>query len=501
MTEQEGWTSQNPLENARSTDDAQLGDITPEEFRRMGHRLIDWVADYLADNRNYPVFPASCEPGHVRAALPSRPPEEEEKFDRILQDFEQIVLPAVTHWNHPRFFGYFSISGSGPGVLGELLAAALNVNAMLWRTCPAATELEEVVCGWVRQLLGLPPDFFGIIYDTASVSTFHGLAAARHFVLGPAEGSRGLWASPGRLMIYASEEAHSSVDKAVLALGLGLDSLRKVPTDEEFRMRPDALQELIAEDRRNGHLPCAVVATVGTTSTTSVDPVPALADICRREGVWLHVDAAYGGAAAILPEMRWVLEGCEQADSLVFNPHKWLFTPIDCSLFYCRRPKVLKDAFSLVPEYLRSDEATENLMDYGIQLGRRFRALKLWFVLRRFGRRGLQERLRHHIACARWLARQIAEHPLFETAAPVPFSTVCFRALPPENRGNGETVDTFNETLLNEVNRTGRIFLSHTRLRGRFTLRWAVGNIRTTRQDVEESWRLLTQIAENLKKP
>ncbi|GAB4231128.1 MAG: pyridoxal-dependent decarboxylase [Acidobacteriota bacterium] len=488
---------------AMRDDSSGLGDLDPEEFRKYGHRVVDWIADYLAHPERFPVFPAELRPGTLAAALPESPPVDPQPLDAALDDFENLVLPAVTHWNHPRFFAYFSITGSAPGILGEMLAAALNVNGMLWRTCPAATELENVVVNWVRRLLGLPDDFWGLIYDTASVSTFHALAAARRRAIGPAERARGLAAAPGPLKIYASDQAHSSVDKAVLALGLGLDALRKVPSDAEFRLDPAALEAMVKEDLAQGARPCAVVATVGTTSTTSVDPLVPAADVCRRYGMWLHVDAAYGGAAALLPEMRWILEGAEEADSLVFNPHKWLFTPIDCSVFLTRRREELREAFALVPEYLRSGEEADNLMDYGIQLGRRFRALKLWFVIRAFGAAGLQERIRRHIAWARRLADLIEAHPHFELAAPVPFSTVCFRALPAAPGGtkeiDGPRTDEFNERLLAELNASGRLFLSHTKLRGRYVLRWAVGNLRTTWRDIAESWELVRQTAERLR--
>ena len=402
------------------------------DFRRHAHRLVDWIAEYLDDSERYPVL-STVQPRDIVNALPSSAPGHGESFDAVLDDFERILVPGLTHWNHPGFFAYFSISASAPGVLAEFLAAALNQQAMLWRTSPTATELEEVSLGWLRDLMGLSPDFEGVIYDTASISSMHALAAAREAAV-PHVRERGLSGAtaPNGVAVYCSEHAHSSIDKAVITLGLGHASLRKVSANERFEMRVDALQEAIAADRRAGIIPIAVVATVGTTSTTSVDPVREIAALCARERVWLHVDAAYGGAAALLSERRHFFDGCEQADSLVVNPHKWLFTPVDLSAFFCRRMDVVREAFSLTPEYLQTREGAtvKNLMDTGIQLGRRFRALKLWIIMRYFGAEGLKARLREHIALATEFATWVEEHPDFELLAPVPFSVVCFRARP-----------------------------------------------------------------------
>jgi aromatic-L-amino-acid/L-tryptophan decarboxylase len=427
-------------------------------FRENGTAAVEWVARYLEGVSERPVR-AQVEPGQVRDALPTVPPEQGEPFEQVLRDLDGLLLPGITHWNHPRFFAYFAISGSEPGILAELLAAALNVNAMLWRTSPAATELEEVAVGWLRELLGLPEGLHGHIEDTASISTLAALAAARHLRPGGA--------------VLCSEHAHSSVDKAARLLDL---PLRKVAVDGEFRLRPDALAEALPGA-------AAVVATVGTTSTTSVDPVPEIAGLCEDAGVWLHVDAAYAGSAAVCPEHRWALAGSDRADSLVVNPHKWLFTPVDCSCLYTRRPEALRDAFSLVPEYLRtSDEDVTNLMDYGPALGRRFRALKLWAVLRCFGREGLQALIREHVRLARLFASWIEETPGWELAAPYPFSVVCFR-----REGSNEE----NEALLERVNASGEAYLSHTVLGDRYVLRLAVGNMRTTEGDVRRAWELL----------
>ncbi|MGH9348909.1 MAG: pyridoxal phosphate-dependent decarboxylase family protein [Vicinamibacterales bacterium] len=466
-----------------------------DEFRKHGHALVEWIADYLADPERYPVL-SRVTPGQLRDALPPVAPERGEPFERIFADFERVIVPALTHWNHPGFFAYFAITASEPGVLAEFLSAALNQQAMLWRTSPAATELEEVTMGWLRTLMGLPPVFEGVIYDTASIATLHGLAAAREAAV-PDVRRAGLSgrAYIGRLRVYCSEHAHTAADKAVILLGLGHDALRRIPADAMFSMSPDALGAAIAEDRAAGVLPVAVVATVGTTSMTSADPVRAIADLCARERLWLHVDAAYAGVAAIIPEHRHHFDGWERADSIVVNPHKWLFTPFDLSAFYCRRMDVVRAAFSLVPEFLRTTEGdhVRNLMDTGVQLGRRFRALKLWMVLRTFGAEGLRSALATHIDLARRFAAWIDESPDFERLAPVPFSVVCFRARPPGAPLTNEELDAFNERLMASVNATGEIFISHTRINGALALRLAIGNLRTTERHVARAWELLRQ--------
>ncbi len=474
------------------------GDMSPDEFRMSGLRVVEWIAEYLAHMERYPVL-ATTKPGAIRRALPPSPPRQGESMDGILADFESTILPGVTHWNHPGFFAYFAITGSGPGILGELLTAALNVNGMLWKTSPAATELEEVTLGWLRMMLDLPDGFFGVIMDTASVASLCAIAAAREAVPDHRFRVEGMSGGP-RLRLYTSEQAHSSIEKAAIVLGLGQKGVRKIPVDVDFRLDPHALATAITEDRRQGWRPFCVVATVGTTSTTSVDPVPAIADICGREGLWLHVDGAYGGIAALVPEYRWVLEGCAQADSIVVNPHKWLFTPIDCSAFYCRRPELLRQTFSLIPDYLKTAESAaaevHDFMDYGVQLGRRFRALKLWMVIRYFGWEGLAARIREHIRLAKLFASWVDADADFERLAPVPFSTVCFRAHPV---GGSETaLDALNTAVLDAVNATGRAYLSATKLRGRYALRLAVGNLRTTETHVRETWDLLRTRAREL---
>jgi aromatic-L-amino-acid decarboxylase len=477
------------------------GDLDPATFNAYGHELIDWVTRYLERVEEYPVLSRS-RPGDTRRALPPDPPARGEPVAQILADIDTIVMPGITHWNHPGFFAYFSTSGSAPGILGELVAAALNVNAMLWRTSPSATELEELSLDWLRRMIGLDGGWSGIITDTASMSTMLALAAAREAAgldirrLGLA-GRSDLPA----LRLYCSEHAHSSVDKAAITLGLGHDNVVHVGADDAYRMRPDLLAGAIDADRARGFRPLAVVATVGTTSTTSIDPVAAIAAICGRERLWLHVDAAYGGVAAIVPELRGVLDGVALADSLVVNPHKWLFTPMDCSALFTRRPEALARAFSLVPEYLTSagDPDVRNAMDYGLQLGRRFRALKLWMVIRAFGTEGLAARIRNHVALAGEFAGWVRAREGWEVVAPVPFSTVCFRHAP-AGPGRDET-NARNAAIMERVNASGRVFLSHTRLGERYVLRLAIGNLRTERRHVAEAWALLREAAERVAAP
>jgi len=391
-----------------------LGDIAPDEFRRQARRVLQWIGDYLEHPDRFPVVPRVA-PGEVAGSIPVEPPDEPESLDAVLDDFERLIIPGVTHWNHPGFFAYFAISASGPGILAEMLISALNVNAMLWKTSPSATELELRTLDWLRQLLGLGDGWFGLINDTASISTLLALAAAREAKPELAIREKGMAgrADLPRLRVYTSAHAHSSVDKAAITLGFGHENVVHIDTDGDFRMRVDALEAAVKADRAAGYLPLATVATVGTTSTTSIDPVPAIAALCAREQMWLHVDGSYGGVAAVVPEMRHVLAGVELADSLVVNPHKWLFTPIDLSAMFTRRPDVLKRAFSLVPEYLVTREQSDvvNLMDYGVQLGRRFRALKLWMVIRAFGAEGLAARLRQQMAMAREFAAWVDATP------------------------------------------------------------------------------------------
>jgi aromatic-L-amino-acid decarboxylase len=425
-------------------------------FREDGTQALEWVAQYLERVREYPVL-ARVEPGEIRARLPAEPPEEPEPFEAVLRDLDDTLMDGVTHWQSPRYFAYFVSTGSEPGILAELLIAGLNQVGILWRTSPVLQELEEVTLDWLRQLVGLPGDFHGHIEDTASVATMAALAAARA-------------AAPGRRVVIASEHAHSSVDKAARLLEL---ELRKQPVDKAFAMRPDGL------DLWNA---CAVVATIGTTSSGAIDPVPELAAACEAAGTWLHVDAAYAGPAAICEELRPLFAGWERADSVVINPHKWLATPMDCSALWTRRVDAFRDAFGLVPEYLRVSEEVMSLNEVSVPLGRRFRALKLWAVLRCFGRHGLQATIREHVRLAAEFERWVREEPGWEVCAPRHFSLVCFRR---------EGSDEENEALLGRVNASGEVFLSHTRLEGRYVLRLAIGSARTTEDDVRLAWDVL----------
>jgi aromatic-L-amino-acid/L-tryptophan decarboxylase len=474
--------------------------MSAAEFRNHGHAVIDWIADYLEKPEKWRVLP-DVKPGDLRASLPQSPPVHGESMDTILADFQKLIVPATTHWNHPAFMAYFANSSTGAGVLGEALTAALNVNAMLWRTGPAATELELLTLDWLRQMIGLPSGFMGVIGDTASSNTLYALAAAREMhpeLRIRADGMAGRTDMP-RVVIYCSEEAHSSVDKAVMTLGFGLSALKKIATDDALRMDANALAAAIECDRRAGAIPLAVVATVGTTSTTAIDPVPAIAGICEREKMWLHIDASYGGPAAILPEMRHVLEGAERGDSLVVNPHKWLFTPMDCSVLYTRRPDLLKRAFQHVADYLVVSEGdgVTNLMDYGVSLGRRFRALKLWFVIRNFGVEGLGSLIREHIRIARTLSEWIDADSQLERLADVHFSTVVFRHRPAGMES--AALNDHNARVLSRVNATREVYLSHTKVRGSYALRIAVGNIHTTEAHVLRALDLVREAGSALK--
>ena len=475
-----------------------LVDMDPEAFRSAAHAAVDLMADYLASVEKFAVFP-SVEPGTIGPSFPKAAPETGEPIGSILADYSRLIEPNATHWQHPGFLAYFGTTASGAGIIGEMLTAALGQNAMLWRTSPIATELEGVVVGWLRQALGLPGAFDGLITDTASTSSLIALAAARE-VAGVDAAARGIAGRPdvGLMRVYASAEAHSSIEKACMTLGLGRDALVKIPTNERFELRPDELKEAIARDRDAGHRPIAIVATVGTTSSTSVDPVAAIADIAAAERLWLHVDAAYAGAVAICPELRTPFAGWDRADSIVVNPHKWLFTPLDASLLLTHRMEALRAAFSLVPEYLLTLDRETPVRDYNEytpQLGRRFRALKLWMLLRWFGLEGLRRRIRHHLEMTADFAAAVDAAPDWERLAPVPFSTVCFRYRPERLAVDETGLDAANIAIMDAVNRSGEVFLSHTRLAGRFTIRLAVGNLRTEARHVERAWELLQSAA------
>ena len=465
-------------------------------FRAAAHVVADMIADYVAQVEEHAVFPG-IEPGTLRRRFPADVPMGPESIDAILADYDRLVVPNATHWQHPGFMAYFATTASGPGILGEMLTAALGQNPMLWRTSPIGTELEEVVVGWLRQGLGLPDAFDGLLTDTASTSSLIALAAARE-AAGLDVAAKGLAGRPDlpTLRVYASREAHSSIEKACMTLGIGRENLVRIPVDDAFAMRTDALQGAVSADRDAGRLPIAVVATIGTTSSTAIDPVASIADIAQRERLWLHVDSAYAGAVALIPERRAAFTGWQRADSIVMNPHKWLFTPLDASLLLTPRMTDLRAAFSLVPEYLRTLDRETPVRDYNEyqpQLGRRFRALKLWIQLRWFGLSGLRRRIERHIDMAQVFAGWIDAAPDWERLAPVPFSTVCFR-WDPGGIGNAE-LDARNAAIMDAVNRTGEVFLSHTRLGDRFTIRLSVGNLRTEPRHVERAWTLLRDAA------
>ncbi len=455
--------------------------MSPEEFRAAAHQVVDWMADYLRDVREYPVL-ANPEPGALIDRLPAHGPETGEPMAAILDDFQKLIVPGLTHWNHPRFFAFFSITASGPGILGEMLSSVLNVQHMLWKASPAATELEQVTLGWLREWLKLPPEYFGLIHDTASTASMHAILAARELAAPEARIS----GEHPPLILYKSEHAHNSIDKGAVVVGVGAANIRHIATDSDFRMRPEALEASIEQDLAAGKKPFCVVATMGTTAMTSADPLEAILRIAGKHGLWVHVDAAYGGPAALLEELRPMFNGIEQADSMVLNPHKWLFTPFDLSILYTRRPEILRRSLALseVPAYLRvaQHERALNYSEYTLPLGRRFRSLKLWFVLRYYGREGIVRVLREHVRLAQSLAGWIREDRRFELSAPVVFSLVCFRY-----KGS----DQENRALFEQINASGEAFLSSTELNGKFVLRWAIGNMGTTEQDVRETWEMI----------
>jgi aromatic-L-amino-acid decarboxylase len=473
-----------------------LGDVPPEEFRRQLHELADWIADYREKIETLPVAP-NAKPGAIIGALPQQAPEEGEPLDRIFADTERLIVPGMVHWGHPMFLGYFGWTTTAPGILGEIITAPLNVNAMTWRTSPAATELETLVIDWLRQWMQLPNEFDGVVYDTASVGVMHALAAAREEAA-PSTRKLGLAgrADLPTFRIYASEQAHSSAEKAAIALGLGEENVQRVPCDAEFRMDVSALSEMVARDRRANFKPLATIATVGTTSTASVDPVPEIAKICREHKMWLHIDGAYGAGFALLPEQKWVTGGWSKADSLVVNPHKMLFVPLDFSVLYVRDLERLRRVFTLVPEYLRGDtvETEKNYMDYGIQLGRRFRALKAWMVFRTFGRAGMAARIREHLRLANLLADWIRIDNRFELAAPVVMPVVCFRFTAAPQR----KIDKLNSEIVERINASGRAYLTQTKLGGRTVMRIGLGNILTTEQHLCKAWEIIQKTASEL---
>jgi aromatic-L-amino-acid decarboxylase len=472
-----------------------LNDMPSEEFKKNGYKLVDWIAEYFNNIEKYPPL-SQVNPGDILKRFPNTPPTNGEEIENVLADVDKILLEGITHWNHPGFMAYFNSTSSGPGILAELLTAGLGVNGMLWKTSPAFTELEKSMMNWFRQMVQLPENYWGIIYDTASTSSMHAIASAREQLdLQIREkGMAGRKDIP-RLRLYCSEQAHNSIEKGALTLGIGLEGIRKITVNDKFEMIPQKLEEAIKEDKQNGWLPFIVVATVGTTSTTSIDPVETIADIAEKNNMWLHIDSAYAGVTAMIPEMKWITKGWDRADSLVINPHKWMFTPMDLSVYFTRKPDILKRAFSLSAEYLKTnqDGEVENLMDYGIQLGRRFRSLKLWFIIRYFGVDGLAARIKNHINLANEFKSWIEEESDFELMAPVPFSTVCFR-YHPENRDENE-LNRINENLLEKINASGKIFLSHTKLNDKFVIRLTIGSIRHEKRHIAQAWEIIKTMA------
>ncbi len=498
----------------------ELGDTSPEDFRKQLHELADWIADFRQNLGSLPVAP-NDKPGAILAALPAEPPEEGEPFEKILGDIDQDIVPGMVHWSHPMFLGYFGWTTTAPAILGEIITAPLNVNAMTWRTCPAATELETLVVDWIRQWMHLPQEFGGVVYDTASVGVMHALAVAREEAA-PSVRKHGLVGAGAPVFrIYASEQAHSSAEKAAIALGLGEENVQRVLTDAAFRMDPGALREMIAHDVRDNLKPLAVIATVGTTSTASVDPVPEIAKICRENKMWLHIDGAYGAGFAILPEKKSLTDGWSEADSIVVNPHKSLFVPLDFSALYVRDIERLRRVFTLVPEYLRGDtvEAQKNYMDYGIQLGRRFRALKAWVIFRSFGREGMAARLREFVRLANLLAGWIKGDDLFELVAPVSMGVVCFRYIGSDpafagnhpspsarpavapyltGRPNESDLDALNSEIVERINASGRAYLTQTKLHDRTVMRIGLGNVLTTEEHLRRAWEMIREVAGDL---
>jgi aromatic-L-amino-acid decarboxylase len=467
--------------------------MSPEEFRRWGHAVIDWIADYQKNVAQYPVL-AQVKPGEVRAQLPLEPPARGEEFSALLADVDRIVMPGITHWQSPNFYAYFPSNNSGPSILGDLISSGLGVQGMLWATSPACTELETHVLDWLVQMLALPEKFLsssaggGVIQDTASSASLCALLAARERATNFRTNAKG---GDGSLVAYTSTQTHSSIEKAMKIAGLGSENLRLIPVDEKFALRPDALAAAIDTDRKAGKVPVFVCATIGTTSSNAIDPVRAIGEICRRENIWIHIDAAMAGTAALCPEFRWTHDGMELADSYTFNPHKWMFTNFDCNVFYVADRKVLINTLSVLPEYLRN-QATDSgavidYRDWHIQLGRRFRALKLWFVIRHYGVEGLQHHIREHVALAQEFAHWVAADKDFEIVAPHPLNLVCFRH---------QAGDERNQRIMEKLNASGELYLTHTKLNGKFTLRLCIGQAQTQRKHVEKAWKLIVEAAQ-----
>ncbi len=464
------------------------------KFRKHGHDLVDWMADYLENIRDLPVR-SNTQPGNIKKQIPGNPPKDSESFDSIMRDFNAIIIPGMTHWQHPSFHAYFPANSSPPSVLAEMLTATLGAQCMIWQTSPAAAELEEMMMRWLAKMIGLPKSFDGVIQDTASTATLCAILSAREKISGFEINKHG-YPFGQHFAIYCSTETHSSIDKAVKIAGLGSDSIRRIKVDKAYAMIPGELDNAIAKDLAEGITPLCVIATLGTTSSTAVDPLKPIGDICAENSIWLHVDAAYAGSALVLPEMRWMIDGIEQVDSFVFNPHKWMLTNFDCSAYFVKSKETLIRTFEIMPEYLKTpeDQRVNNYRDWGVPLGRRFRALKLWFVIRSYGVSGIQKIIKGHINMAQWLKNEIDRETDFEMLAPVPFGLVCFR-YHPQGAADEERLDEINHRILETVNATGKIYITHTKLQDRYCLRFSIGQAIVTRDDVEMAWKLIKKTA------
>lgn len=467
--------------------------MNTEDFRKNAHELVDWMADYFEHVEDYPVLP-DIKPGDILKQIPNNAPDKAEPFEAIFKDFKDVIMPGVTHWESPNFMAYFPANKSKASVLAEMLMSTLGSQCMIWLTSPAAAELEEQVMIWMRDMLGLPSSYTGVIQDTASTATLSALLTAREQATNFAINEKGFHEQ--KFTVYASSQIHSSIEKAVKISGIGAAQFRQIPVDENFAMQADSLEEAIAKDIGNGFKPVCVISAIGTTSTTAIDPIAEISKVCKKYKIWHHVDAAYAGTALILPEMRWMSEGVEEADSFVFNPHKWMFTNFDCTAYFVKDPMALVNTFTITPDYLKTsvDEEVKNYRDWGIPLGRRFRSLKLWFVIREMGVVGIQEKIRKHIALGKWLSKEIQAHPNFELMAPVPLNTVCFRFVD----GPAEQLDVLNEKIMNTINKSGKLFFTQTRLHNQFTLRLAFGNTNLEAYHVENAWKLIQETAKDL---
>lgn len=467
-----------------------------EEFRKFAHQVVDWMADYLEEKENYRVTPTT-KPREIYNQLPSKAPEDSEPFETIFQDFQKVILPGMTHWQHPSFFAYFPANNSEPSILAEMLMATLGAQCMSWLTSPAATELEERVCDWLRDAKGINASWKGVIHDTASTATLSAILSARERKSGWEINEEG-FGGKETFRIYSSEHVHSSIDKAVRIAGIGVKNLVRIPVDENFAMIPSLLEEAIQKDLEKGYTPLCVVSALGTTSSTAIDPIGAISKITKKYDVWHHIDAAYAGTALLLPEFQSLMEGHEDADSYVFNPHKWMFTNFDCTVLFLKKPDDLIKTFSLTPEYLRTqlDREVNNYRDWGIQLGRRFRALKLWFVIRSYGLKGIRQKLINHIDLAQKAKSWIESEADLEILAPIPFNTICFRHF--DHSLSLEQLNAFNEKWMNEVNATGKVFFTHTKLEGKFVIRWVIGQTDVAEKHIQAAWVLLMDTRKKL---